>query len=253
MTTAGTRFDPVTSWVGAVPLAHRGLHADGVPENSLAAFEAAVAAGVGVELDVRLTSDGIPVVVHDRDLRRVTGHALQVARTSTGDLAGLPLLGASDQFVPTLAAVLDLVAGRVPVMVEVKNEGARAGALEAAVAGVLEGRGGPIVLASFNPQTIRWFARHAPAVPRCQTGGSADAVPAAARPALRWVLSRLPGAPTLLSWNVHRLDAPVVLAVREAGLPVTCWTVRDLDDLALARAGADNCIFERLAPHEVRS
>ncbi len=242
----------VGSWVHDVPLAHRGLHGDGVPENTLAAFAAACEAGVGIELDVRLTSDGVPVVVHDRDLRRLTGHVFRVDRIDAAVLADLMLLG-SDQTVPTLEEVLDAVAGRVPVMVEVKNETARAGRIEAATARVLEGRSGPLVVASFNPRTVAWFARNAPTVPRAQTGGSSDLLPVPARRALEYLLRRGAGAPQLLSWNVGRLDDPVVLTARELGVPVVCWTVRTLDDLAVARAKADNVIFEDLTPDQVRS
>jgi glycerophosphoryl diester phosphodiesterase len=243
---------PAPDWLWTVPLAHRGLHGPGVPENSLSAFEAACRAQVGIELDVRLTADGVAVISHDLDLRGVTGHAFRIDRLEASVLAGLRLLD-SGEHVPTLRETLELIAGRVPVMVEVKNETLRAGATEMATAEILRGSDAPLVIASFNPQTIRWFARHLPAVARVQTGGSPGAVPRAARPALRRLLAAGLGRPCALSWNVAGLGDALVRDARRRGMPVTAWTVRTSEDLALARAGADNVIFEGLTPAQLVS
>lgn len=241
-------------WLVEVPLAHRGLFSDGVPENSIPAFEAAVAAGVGVELDVRLTSDGIPVIAHDRSLLRSTGHDVRLDQIPGSVLAELRLTG-TDLRVPTLDEVLSVVDGRVPVMVEVKNESARSGVVEAATAEVLADRveaGHPLVVASFNPLAVRWFERFLTDVPRVLTGGDTDVVPAPARPFLRRMLARHTGAPVALSWDLARLDDPIIVAAREASVPVVTWTVKDLEGLAHARAHADNVIFESLDPEVVR-
>lgn len=241
------------SWLSEVPLAHRGLHGAGVPENSLPAFDAACEVGVGIELDVRVTADGVPVVSHDRDLRHSIGDPRLVAALTWEELEGLRLVD-SDEGMPTLAAALDVVAGRVPVMVEVKNEGARAGKAEAAAAAVLEGRDAPMVVASFNPMTVRWFSRHLSHLPRVQTGGSHDVVPRFVRPMLGRMIARGVGDPVALSWDVNRLDDLLVTAARAVGTPVVCWTVRTPADLENARAGADNVIFEMpLTPDDLRA
>jgi glycerophosphoryl diester phosphodiesterase len=129
-----------------VPIAHRGLHqlAAGAPENSLAAFERACRAGFPIELDVRRTADGHAAVIHDEDLLRLTGQPGTVAATPAGRLGSLRLLGTAER-VPLLEEVLRLVAGRVPVLVEVKNEGLP-GRLEARVLEVLAGYRGQVAL-----------------------------------------------------------------------------------------------------------
>lgn len=138
-----------TDWLRERPIAHRGLHGDGVPENSVAAFEAAVDAGYPVELDVRLTADAVPVVHHDESLERCCGLDATVAETERADLADLTLQG-SDQCLPTLETALETVDGRVPLLVEVKNR-ERPGDVERATAAVLDEYDGAFAVQSFNP------------------------------------------------------------------------------------------------------
>src|SRR5690554_1039793 len=105
----------------ARPLAHRGLHGPGVPENSLAALRAAIAAGYGVELDLQPSSDGVAMVFHDAALDRMTGRKGRVDGLTAKELGTLRLAGTGET-IPTLRAFLDEVAGRVPVLVEIKSQ-----------------------------------------------------------------------------------------------------------------------------------
>ena len=98
----------------ARPVAHRGLHSPGVPENSMAAFRAAIDAGYGIEMDIQPASDGTPLVFHDDELFRLTGASGPIAGVSVAQAAGLRLLQ-TDEAIPTLADVLAFVAGRVPL------------------------------------------------------------------------------------------------------------------------------------------
>ena len=124
------------------PIAHRALHGPGRPENSRAAIRAAVAAGYGIEIDVQPSADGVAMVFHDADLDRLTGTAGPIRGRTAADLARLPLHG-GDEGIPTLAEVLALVAGRVPLLVEIKDQdgalGPGVGALEAATAAACAG------------------------------------------------------------------------------------------------------------------
>ncbi len=240
---------PGPSWLRGTPLAHRGLHgADGPPENTLAAFHAARAAGYGVELDVRLAADGVPVVVHDADLVRVAGRPDRVDRTPAAALGAVRLTGA-DEGVPTLAAVLAALPD-VPVMVELKHDAVRLGGLEAAVAPLVARHPGPVCVASFHPGAVIWFRRHAPTVVRVLTLTHAPE-----RGLPRWVARLLAergvvraAAPHALSHDVGGLPTPLTAAWRRAGGPVHAWTVRDAAGLAVARAHADVPIFEGLRP-----
>jgi len=253
---AGVRSDDPTGggptgagWLAEVPLAHRGLHGDGVPENTLAAFAAARDAGVGVELDVRLAADGVPIVFHDRTLDRLAGRPGPVGVHTSDDLGRLRLAG-TDQWVPTLAAVLDVM-GALAVMVEVKADGLRPSGLEPAVAAVLAGHRGPTCIASFNPLSVRWFRRHAPTVLRVLTSAP-SAIEVAGRH-LRLANLQSVGLvdPAAVSYDVGGLDLPAVRRLRAAGMVVVTWTVRTADDLVTARAAADNVIFESVPVADV--
>jgi glycerophosphoryl diester phosphodiesterase len=228
-------------WLRDLPLAHRGLHGGGVRANSLAAFDAAAAAGVGAELDVRLAADGVPVVVHDP--------------TVPGDRGPVPVESVSSHVhgehgIPTLAAALAAMATH-PVMVEVKNE-RRPGALEPAVARVLAShaagdRAAPVCVASFNPLSLRWFRHNAPHVVRVLTY-SPQAPDLAARE--RWVVRSLRTltrvAPVALSCDLAGIDDRATQSWRAAGGTVLTWTVRTPADVRRARGQADNVIFEGL-------
>lgn len=240
------------AWLREVPFAHRGLHGGAIAENTLAAFRAAADAGVGVELDVHRSRDGVPVVVHDRDLQRMTGRAGRVGHLDAHALAALRV-GGSDEGVPTLAAALQVLVD-VPVMVEVKNATAAATLLEPAVAAVLADHPGAACVASFNPRTLTWFREQAPDLPRVQTSGDLehpdlpDSVAWSLR-TLRWLR---PVRPCAVAHQLSLVDDRAVQSYREAGGTVVTWTVTDADDLARARRWADNVVFEHLPPAAVR-
>lgn len=239
------------AWLAQVPLAHRGLWGADAPENSRAAFAAAASAGVGVELDVHLSADGVPVVVHDPDVGRVAERPGLVAGMTAAELGRMRLRG-GDEGVPTLAAALDAL-GDAPAMVEVKNLGTSAGPLERAVARVLAAHDGPTCVASFNPRSLAWFATHAEHVARVQTSGPLADVPMPAL--LRWSLRTLRWLrsvrPCAVSYELAGLDHPAVQSYRGAGGLVVTWTVRDAAGLARARRLADNVVFEAIAPAAV--
>lgn len=246
-----SRWPVSPSWLRDVPLAHRGLHRPGVPENSLAAFAAARDAGVGVELDVWLSRDGQAVVAHDADLTRTTGHAGRVAELTVSELAGRRL-GGSDEHVSTLAEAL-AVLGDTPVMIEIKNPTLTTSRLESVVAAAVKDHAGAVCVASFNPRTVSWFRRQAPDVTRVLTigppaGVSLQDVARRALTGLQW-LPRV--APHALSHDLRGLDAASVQRHRDGGGTVITWTVRTTEDLVRAHDFADNLIFEDLDPIEV--
>jgi glycerophosphoryl diester phosphodiesterase len=236
-------------WLRHTPFAHRGLHdrSAGRPENSLAAFEAALAAGYGIELDVRLAADGVPVVFHDAGLERLTGLAGRVSSSSSARLAGARL-GGSDQHIPRLEEALAVVRGRTPLLVEIKNPGHRAGALEASVWARLEAYAGPVAVLSFNPLALAWFRRRAPALARGQnliarsSSHRGRGAPAAAR------LARLLARPHFISHEIAGLSHRRSARIRSHGLPLVAWTVRDPREQAKALRYADNFMFEGYRP-----
>lgn len=238
-------------WLTAVPYAHRGLHdpASARPENSLAAFAAAADAGFAIELDVQRTADGEVVVVHDLDLVRVAGIEATVADTAWSRLAGVRLDGTAEG-IPRLGEVLEVVAGRVPLMVELKNATRRYGPLESAVAAHLAAYDGPCSIASFNPGTVGWFGVHHPAIVRGQTAGPFAEVPMPrlARAALRSMLGNVRTRPHYLSYELAGLPNRAVEFWRRGGRPLITWTVTSEAERALAERLADQFVFESIEP-----
>jgi glycerophosphoryl diester phosphodiesterase len=150
----------------ALPFAHRGLHGPDRPENSRAAFRAALDAGHGIELDVRLSRDGHAMVFHDAELGRLTGEHGALAERSAAELAGIALKGGAGETIPSLPEVLALIAGRAPLLIELKAPDARVAPLCLSVFRALDGYRGPVGVMSFNPEVGRWFAQHGPRVTR---------------------------------------------------------------------------------------
>ncbi len=146
------------------PYAHRGLFNEEIPENSLAAFARAAEAGFAIELDVQLSKDGTVMVFHDYTLTRMCGEDVRLADLTAAELAERRLKGSAEH-IPTLAEVLAVVAGRVPLLVELKGESTNT-ALCAPVAELLDAYKGPYVIESFNPMLLRWFKKHRPRVLR---------------------------------------------------------------------------------------
>ncbi len=240
------------------PIAHRGLHdvTSGRPENGLSAVRAALDAGYGLELDLQISSDGVAMVFHDYELDRVTGETGQVKRRSAQELGQISLAGSKDR-IPRLSEVLALVDGRVPILLEIKEQsrvmGPVDGALERAVAADLANYTGPVAMMSFNPASVAAMAKAAPGVPRGLTSGSYDDPEWA--PLGQATLDRfraLEGFDRLgccfVSHYHKDLSDPAVAALKARGVPVLCWTIRTAEAETAARQVADNVTFEGYLP-----
>jgi len=238
-----------------LPIAHRALHdrAAGRPENSRDAVRAAVAAGYGIEIDIQPSADGVPMVFHDYDLKRLTGIAGPVCARSAAELGATRLLDAPDG-IPTLAEVQGIIAGQVPLLIELKDQdgamGPGVGPMERAVAAVLAGYAGPVAVMSFNPHAAAAFRAAAPGV---AVGLTTSAYRAEDWPLLPAdVRARLAGIPDydrvgacFISHEAADLGSPRVAALKAQGAAVLCWTIRSPAAEAEARRVADNVTFEQ--------
>lgn len=226
------------------PIAHRGLH-DGnvsVCENSLAAFRAAIDRDFAIELDVRLSADGKAIVFHDETLERLTGIEGLLIDRSAQDL-GTIALGQTADMVPTLADTLALIGGRVPVVIEMKPEGARNRALAKAVSADLARYDGPAAVMSFDHELLAAFRETGSSVP---LGLTAEGIGA---PALDRHYEALPLGVSFVSYHVKALPNRFVSHVRDKlGMPVITWTVRTPEDVAATKAHADQMTFEGFDP-----
>jgi len=147
--------------------AHRGLHGNGVPENSMAAFRAALAGGYGIELDVHLLKDGNLAVIHDPSLKRTAGVDVQIEDLTTEDLSKYTLEGTAET-IPTFRQVLDLFDGKAPMIVELKPEHGNHGELTEAVCDMLDSYNGVYCIESFDPRCVAWLKKNRPDIIRGQ-------------------------------------------------------------------------------------
>lgn len=147
--------------------AHRGLHRESVPENSMAAFRAALEGGYGIELDVHLLKDGNLAIMHDSDLLRTTGCAGKIEELTTAELSNYHLDG-TEETIPTFRQVLDLYSGKAPLVVELKVSDGNYAALTDTACKMLEGYQGVYCLESFDPRCLLWLKKHRPQLIRGQ-------------------------------------------------------------------------------------
>ena len=229
------------------PVAHRGLwSADGAPENSLAAFQAACAAGYGIELDVQLSADGEAMVFHDERLTRMTGVDARLSDLSAADLGGLRLLG-TDEAIPTLPETLALIGGRAMVHVELKTPTGQVGPLEQRVHEILIDHNGPVAVIGFNPYSHAWFADRFPGVLRGLDSYSyADAAKMDPDQRKAWAnLEQVAIArPHFLALGLDFLPSEAAARRRADGMPIVAWTVRHPSQWDALRDHCDNLIFE---------
>lgn len=238
------------------PVAHRGLFgaipelgSAFVPENSMPAFERAKRAAFPVELDVRLSYDGIPVVFHDDDMERLCGREGRVEEFTAARLGQIKLVS-SDATIPRLVEVLDLLGDAVGAVVEIKTP-EKYGPLEAAVAKVIGAHKGFAVPASFSPRVLAGLRLIAPKLPRGLIATDA-AHYKGINPALAFANGKLwhkPfAAPHFLAYDIRALPHPKVDAFRAQGGKVLGWTARNPADFETARRLTDNPVFEGFVP-----
>lgn len=240
----------------ARPIAHRALHGAAGPENSRAAIAAARDAGYGIEIDLQASADDVAMVFHDAHLDRLTDATGPVSGRSARGLSAICLRGSSES-IPTLREVLALVAGRAPLLIEVKDQSQTLGPvdarLEADIATALQDYHGPVAVMSFNPHSMAAMARLAPDIPRglvtCAFAPEdwPGTVPARLAQLAEITEFDRTGA-SFISHDWRALDMPAVAALKARGVPVLCWTIRSPAQERQARRVADTITFEGYTP-----
>jgi glycerophosphoryl diester phosphodiesterase len=229
-------------WLTRWEYAHRGLHQEGVPENSRAAAEGAIAAGMGIECDIQMSRDNAPLVFHDWELDRLTRERGKVAARSADDLCRIPLLE-TQQTIWKLADLLDLVAGRVPLLVEVKAQPHLPLAEPCiAIAKALAGYAGPVAVMSFDLRMGEWFAKNAPEMVRGLV--ITDTLDHGYKSAWRAPHALERAAPDFLASDVRDIPNALTGLWRESGRPLLTWTVRSPETRARGQSHADALIAE---------
>lgn len=237
--------------VKTVMYAHRGLHDESTPENSLAAFRRAVEKGYGIEWDVRSTRDGEMILYHDASALRLCGVDRMLGEMTLEEVRSLRLNGTREG-IPTLAEALALVNGRVPLIVEIKHDQPLGVALAERVYGQMKEYAGPWWVESFDPRIVRWFRRHAPQIVRgqlaydpAQLGKKRTMVETLGAHLLMHVLSR----PDFVAYGCKTSRNHSFRVVRRLFHPVTvAWTVESQEESQRLRSQFDVQIFEGFEP-----
>lgn len=232
--------------------AHRGLHNKkaGVPENTLEAFQKAVQAGYGIELDVQLTKDEEVVVFHDFNLKRICGVGGEVSDYTYAQLRELPV-GGTTKRIPLLREVLALVDGKVPLLVELKYKGLHSRICEKADE-LLQQYRGEYVIESFHTRALWWYRRHRPDICRGQLSMNfqrQEGTYRAEHLAVRHLLLNFLGKPDFIAYDIRDKRAVSKTICRHLfGCPAAAWTVRSKKQLTEARPYYDAFIFEGFFP-----
>lgn len=228
-----------------MPIAHRGLHTEDLPENSLEAFDAAVKNNFAIELDVRTIDDGSLIVFHDDRLARMTGVDGYAGNLSPDALKDLRLLG-TDSIVPTFEQTLETVNGKTPLLIEIKNDN-KVGTTESKLLQMLKGYNGEYAIQSFNPYSVGYFKEHLPDTPRGQLSMVYQKNQLTFMK--RYFLGRLKlnrvSAPDFIAYNANDLPNKYVTRTK---LPVIAWTVRSQSEFEKVAPYCDNIIFENFIP-----
>ncbi len=236
--------------------AHRGLHdkEKGIPENSLAAFRRAVEEGYGIELDIHLSSDGTPVIIHDTSLRRTAGEDIDITDISDSDIKNYPLEG-SDERIPFFSEVLREVGGRVPLLIELKVDRDNYKELTDITLRELEGYKGIYAIQSFDPRAVNHLRKNYPHIMRGQLAGflrkNGDTLHRFLDFGLRNLLTNFITKPHFIAYRVQDTQRPSMKLCRMLYRPFELnWTCRKKAHHVTAHKNGAIPIFEKYIPNK---
>lgn len=231
--------------------AHRGYfdNESPAPENSLAAFQAAIDAGYGIELDVQMSADGVPMVFHDADLERMCGVSGKIWEYTCAELQAMSLMG-TEETIPTFAEVLALIDGQVPVIVEYKLDRVNTDVCAAGNA-LLQEYDGVYCIQCFHPLALMWYKKNAPEVIRGQLSQSfwedekyhGDALYAL----LSYMIENVATRPDYIAYQFDDADNLSFRLCRAMGAGTAGWTLRSPEDYEVAKDEFDLFIFDSFA------
>lgn len=242
------------TWLTERPVAHRGLHGNGIVENSLSAARAAIEANYAIEVDLQLSKDAEVIVFHDKTLDRLTSEKGAVAAHTAAELRHIKLQQTND-FIPSLDDLLQVVAGRVPLLLELKSPWNGDTTLVEKVADRLLDYQGPVAVMSFDPDLIVAFKKCAPGLPRGVVAERWYLHPEWKfltfwqKRYLGFILHVMKTKPHFLAYAQFDLPALAPLIGRYLlGMPLLTWTVRLERERQRVSKWADQIIFEHIRP-----
>lgn len=233
--------------------AHRGLHGNGIPENSMAAFQAALDHGYGIELDVHLMADGNLAVMHDSLLNRTTGAPGRIEDLTTEDLKNYRLEGTGET-IPEFMDVLTLYNGKAPLIIELKPVDGNHAALMEAVSNMMKTYKGAYCMESFDPRCVTWLYKHRPDIIRGQLVKnyfkSRSDLPDYVKFALQHCLTNFMCVPDFVAYRFDdRKDTISIRLCKKLWKAKTvAWTLQTKEDYDTALAEGWIPIFENFTP-----
>ena len=233
--------------------AHRGLYDNAclVPENSLLAFQRAINNGYGIELDVQLTKDNVPVVAHDYSLQRLTGDNVLISSLTYEELITYRLFD-TNEHIPTLHEALKLINGQVPVMIELKV-GLSYSKTCRNVAPILKAYRGSYAVISFSPLVLKWFKENMPDTLRGQLSTNYAKDQMNATPILKFLLSHLMlnfiSRPDFISYKyAYAYEPSLNICKKVFSCPTAAWTIKNEEQYEKANAHFDMIVFDSFSP-----
>ena len=238
------------SWIKETPIAHRGLHTKDIPENSLSAFENALKNNYAIELDVQFTKDKEVVVFHDENLKRITNDTRNIEDVNYDELKNLRL-GNTNEIIPTLEEVLELVDSKVAILIEIKDCKDYIELSEKTYE-ILKGYEGNYAIQSFNPFILEWYKNNASEVVRGQLSGTftegSESLNSFEKFALKNMLLNFKSKPNYIGYDLEGIPKSKLESLRKKGVAIIVWTVKNKEDMEKAYKYSDNITFENFLP-----
>lgn len=238
------------SWIKETPIAHRGLNTKDIPENSLSAFENALKNNYAIELDVQFTKDKEVVVFHDENLKRMTNDTRNIEDVNYDELKNLRL-GNTNEIIPTLEEVLELVDSKVAILIEIKDCKDYIELSEKTYE-ILKGYEGNYAIQSFNPFILEWYKNNASEVVRGQLSGTftegSESLNSFEKFALKNMLLNFKSKPNYIGYDLEGIPKSKLESLRKKGVPIIVWTVKNKEDMEKAYKYSDNITFEKFLP-----
>ncbi|WP_180901628.1 glycerophosphodiester phosphodiesterase family protein [Martelella soudanensis] len=236
------------AWLTAHPIAHRGYHDmnRAIWENTLPAFQRAIDADFAIECDIHMSADGVPMVFHDDDLERLCGRNGEIEHLTAAEARSIAV-GGTTATIPALADLLDACGGKVPLVIELKASPADPAAFAEATLAALAGYDGAVALMSFDVALLSALKNAGSSRPLGLTAeGRSEEALAAHRKAFAIGLD-------FVSYYYDHLPNEFVAGLREKGVPVITWTVRNEEARRHTFQNADQMTFEGFDPRQSSS
>ena len=238
------------NWIKTKPIAHRGLHSNenGIPENSLLAFNEAIKKKYPIELDIHLIADNNFAVLHDDNLERMCGKNIKVKGLTSLQLKEYNLLSTQEK-IPFLQEVFNLVNGQVPLLIEIKSCGRNKKGLRC-LYNLLSSYNGAFAIQSFNPFIVSWFAVNAPSILRGQLASNFEKIKISyiSKILLKYFLLNFISKPHFISYDFDDMPNKRVEKLRKSGKNILCWTITSEKEYKKIQPFCENIIFEKFLP-----